>query len=312
LKENNWKTKSILEFPQNFFVGEEREGFFVEAEMKHAWAAHMELLAELDLFCRENGILYFADYGTLLGAVRHRGFIPWDDDIDICMLREDYQHFCKIAEKGKARGWYFASPYVGNTWKSEIARITNGLKPPVKGEWRDKYHGCPYVVGIDIFLLDDLPLEQAEADVQRIAYGGLSALAELIHRGKTFEELEPDIQSVEKYLNIDLERNSNIENQIMRIMDKVACLYQGSNSQSVACMPYYTIDTEKARLREWYSESVLLPFENMQIPVPVGYEEVLNMLYGDWTQRIQGTSSHDYPFYKKQREMLNNSPNCLG
>lgn len=310
--ENYGKHIPLLEFAESFFEGEEREGFFVEADMKRAWAAQMELLAEIDEICKENGIRYFADYRTLLGAVRYKGFIPWEDGIGICMLREDYQQFCEVAHKGLSRGWYLASPHISKEWKTPIIRVTNGLRPPIDKQWREKYHGCPYIVGIDIFPLDVVPEEQAEADVLKIAYGALSALAELIKRGKTLEELESDIQSIEAYLKIKMERNDNLLNQIMRIMDKIACLYQGVDSPNIACMVYYAENTEKLRLKQWYSESVLLPFENMQIPVPVGYEEVLNMLYGDWTQRIQGTSSHDYPFYKKQREMLNNSPNCLG
>ena len=87
-------------FSDNFFQDETREGFLVEAEMKHAWAAELEVLVQIDKICAENGIMYYADSGTLLGAVRHKGFIPWDDDMDICMMRKDYIKFLSVASKG--------------------------------------------------------------------------------------------------------------------------------------------------------------------------------------------------------------------
>ena len=79
-----------MEFQDNYFESEVIEGFFVTSMMKRSWAAQLEILKDVDSICRMHGISYYADAGTLLGAVRHRGFIPWDDDLDICMMRDDY------------------------------------------------------------------------------------------------------------------------------------------------------------------------------------------------------------------------------
>ena len=88
-----------MNVPESFFKGEIRNSFYVEKLMKKVWAAQLEVLHDVDMLCKKHNIQYFADYGTLLGAVRHKGFIPWDDDMDISMKREDYTKFCEIAQK---------------------------------------------------------------------------------------------------------------------------------------------------------------------------------------------------------------------
>ena len=101
-----------MELGNNYsYAGEYREGFFVEEKMKRAWAAEMEVLKEIDRICNAHGIQYFADSGTLLGAVRHKGFIPWDDDIDIAMKREDYQKFLAVAPKELPERWRLCNPF---------------------------------------------------------------------------------------------------------------------------------------------------------------------------------------------------------
>ena len=87
-----------MEFPKEFFLDEVREGFYVPAMMKRAWAAELEILVEIDKICEKHKLHYYIDYGTLLGAVRHKGFIPWDDDIDIMMFRHDYEIFSEVAQ----------------------------------------------------------------------------------------------------------------------------------------------------------------------------------------------------------------------
>ena len=80
-------------FKEEYFLEENRDGFLVSQDMKRAWAAQLEVLEEVKRVCAILDIKFYADWGTLLGAVRHHGFIPWDDDMDIAMLRIDYMRF---------------------------------------------------------------------------------------------------------------------------------------------------------------------------------------------------------------------------
>ena len=102
-----------LDIPERFFDGEVRSNYYVSPAMKKVWAVLLDLLNELQNVCEQYGIRYYASGGTMLGAVRHQGFIPWDDDIDIFMKRTDYEKFVKLAHGG-----IFKSPYF---WQDVIS-----------------------------------------------------------------------------------------------------------------------------------------------------------------------------------------------
>ena len=98
-------------FPENFFQDEYRNGFLVPQMMKRAWAAKLELLQIIIDICNKYDLTYFAEYGTLLGAIRHKGFIPWDDDVDIALKRPDYNKLIRVLPSELPNGIALAGPY---------------------------------------------------------------------------------------------------------------------------------------------------------------------------------------------------------
>jgi lipopolysaccharide cholinephosphotransferase len=102
---------NMLYLDESFFKEEIRCGFTVPEMMKRVWAVEMEVLGEIHRICMNYGLTYYAFWGTLLGVVRHQGFIPWDDDIDIAMKRKDYQRLMKVLPDELPEGYYISSSY---------------------------------------------------------------------------------------------------------------------------------------------------------------------------------------------------------
>lgn len=152
----------MVYFPDNYFEKEIRNGFEVSSMMKRAWAGQIEVLSVIREICERHNILWFADYGTLLGAVRHKGFIPWDDDMDIGMTRDNLNNFIKYAKDELPDEYKLLCMDLEPQYDSLIVRVVNSTSVSMDKERLYKFHGCPYVLGIDIFPLDYLSRDEEE------------------------------------------------------------------------------------------------------------------------------------------------------
>ena len=139
-----------MEFPLEYFRAEVRDGFYVSGMLKKAWAAEIKVLTVIAEICEKYNIQWYADNGTLLGAVRHGGFIPWDDDMDICMLRDDFVKFQQVVEEELPEGYFYTSYRSpgGNTqiWDT-IERVVNTNDIHIDGDFLDKNYQFPYPAG---------------------------------------------------------------------------------------------------------------------------------------------------------------------
>lgn len=138
-----------------FYKEEIRCGWRVDEKTKRIWAVQLEMLDEVERICKKYGLKYFADSGTLIGAVRHQGYIPWDDDIDLAMLREDYETFLKVAPGELKEHLVLQTPYREKNYLRAHAQLRNSRTTGCSREDRKAGYNCG--IFIDIFPLDAMP-----------------------------------------------------------------------------------------------------------------------------------------------------------
>src|SRR5690554_5979187 len=115
----------------------------------------LEIANEVKRICEKNNIKYFMIAGTLLGAVRHRGFIPWDDDLDIGMLRNDYKRFIELAAKELNDTYYLETWYTSSGYGMPFAKIRKNDTRYIEKSSKDVK--CHPGIFIDIFPFDNVP-----------------------------------------------------------------------------------------------------------------------------------------------------------
>lgn len=302
----------MLNFPKEFFLEEVREGFTVDSTMKTFWAAELEVLREISEVCERHGIQWYAAYGTLLGAIRHEGYVPWDDDLDIWMKREDYNKFLKVAPGELPKEFIIESPLTDMGYKEFHSCIFNAESISTSEERLRKYHGCPFMVGVDIFPLDYLPDDEENRQGQLSIFSLLSMTAMLAKKEERDEEEEADLQdafdAIEDICGVDLGREKlkgqMLPSAVHKVANQLCTCYNEEDGDYLVMYMDYASWPHKIYKKEWFDEAVLQPFEGLLMPVPVGYDEILKRIYGDYHIRINAGAMHEYPLYGKQLKYM--------
>lgn len=296
-----------MEFSRDFFEDEIRDGYYVPGEMKAAWSVQLDVLEQIDRICKKYNIVYYAEFGTLLGAVRHNGCIPWDDDFDISMKREDLARFIAVCKKELPEDYLVLSFREENPeyWQF-IYRIVNMSKLSTKRVDLERNHGFVYTGGIDIFCLDNEPTDETGGRILGILASFVQTVAGLLDNPEIkFEAIEPGIKSIEDLTGQKIDRDKNIKQQLYVLTDNLFAMYSSEESDYITIMPNWIESDHRYKFpKEYYDDVVWMPFENTSIPVPVGYDFILRQKYGDYMRLVKSGGGHDYPYYNKQEAVF--------
>ena len=295
---------SLVENPRR---DEFRTGFLVTVQRKKLWNVQLHLIAEFARICRKYGLTWFAYAGTLLGAVRHGGFIPWDDDVDLAMFRPDYERLKKIiASELKPEYavdfWYdyafegeknpehlptlSRKIFESNAWWPSTAcylKIRDNRTSMI--EWADR----PNVnqgMCIDIFPLDPGPPFDEPRHADDFKFISNLVLAVSNPAGLDFKNLSSKAKKYFKALIKKPFRDRALE------YEKFLAEHWFKSEYIAHINSIFAYRRAYEWRREWWDELVGLQFEKMVLPAPRGFEHVLKAHYGDWRELII-THSHE-------------------
>lgn len=304
-----------ISFPEKYYEKEVRRGFTVSEVMKRSWAADQEILTELREICMKHSLRMFACYGTLLGAIRERGYIPWDDDIDIGFVGGDYVRFLEILSNEYPERFNILNPYTRTWYKMNFTHITNSRCVSFEREYLEKWHGCPFMTGPDVYPYYYLPRNPNEEAYILEMLSRIDELIALNRQSMTCSEQSGSFD-VGSRLNetiavklVELQRETGyiftadrpLDNQLEILYDQVCRVTEEADADYVVRYDEYTKDRTKKFLKKTFEYTIDVPFEHITMPVPIGYDEILRARFGDsYIRPRQERGAHDYPYYRKQ------------
>ncbi len=288
-----------MDFPHEYFDDEVREDFYVSGLMKRLWAANLEVISDVAKVCDKYNIRWFADYGTLLGAVRHGGCIPWDDDFDICMLRGDYMRFLEVAEKELPQNYSVLNCH--NEYEDLLTRVINTRHPTFEEDILQRYHQCYLGAGIDIFPLDYMAPTKKEQEAHKTLLRAILSFEPILSDENLDQAmLDQVLSELEQLCGVKFDRQGKLIKQMYEAAEGVCALYGPNKADTVMLAPIWAKYGVKTYPLSCFQHAIKVRFENINIWISAEYDKMLQSEYGDYMRIIKGGASHAYPCFEEQ------------
>ncbi len=274
----------------SFYQKENRCAYTVSRETKMVWAVQLDLLMQLDKMCKLHNLKYCVGAGTLLGAVRHKGFIPWDDDIDVYMLREDFDRLTAVADE-------FQPPYFLQNSHTEpnllrtYSRLRNGETTGTTAVDADR--DINRGIFIDIFPIDGISDDRFKNGIQKARNALYIRIFNCYNASKIssgFEKLcfKRKVQFILGKLFV-----RNKESILKRYERNITKYSNGSSALWGNRTIVFDCPKSRRPLKD-YQDLIDMPFEMLTVPVPRSYDSMLRQQYGDYMKipKDKGKNMH--------------------
>lgn len=260
-------------FSSDFFKEEVRNDFLVDVKRKKVWAVCLDMLMVLDAVCKKHNLRYFLLYGSLLGAVRHQGFIPWDDDLDVVMFREDFEKLSLLGNEF-VHPYFLQNSHTDPGVGSPVLKIRNSNTCQFNKflNWGGYNSG----MALDIFPLDNCIEETAKEEfdeIYKIKYKNI-----LFMKNQSPYRSQKDIDLIKQYPQINPE-------EVCEEIHSIARRHEQQKTEKV-WVPLVTLYSYEKSVffKDDFKTVVDLPFEGFRFPCPAGWNRILKTIYGDFMQ----------------------------
>lgn len=238
------------------------------ASLKEHQEVLFELLKEFDRVCQKNNIKYILFAGSALGAVRHHGFIPWDDDLDVALLREDYDRLIHLDASEWNNAYYLQREY-SDHWPMYFSKLRKNNTTCL-----EKYHPKDSKIHQGIYI-DVFPVDNASDStiVRKLQFFS----SKVIH-ARTCWQRGYDTTSLFK-------KTAMILSVLfpLKLLNHIATMRKNKESTVVHSFLGGSINYKKGIFpRTWITETIETQFENLMVPISAHYHELLTMQYGDY------------------------------
>lgn len=267
---------------------EVRNGYLISSEMKKVWAVQMDICKKIFEVCKKHNIKIVCSGGTAIGVLREHGYIPWDDDIDLEMLREDYDKLCSVASKEFKEPYFFQNAYTDKGYCYGHAQVRkSGTAAILRG---DEFKNIHLGIFVDIFVLDTVPSNSQE-------------LLELRHKTSMLQEAmffksfgHFYTENPKVYIKHFIKYFQFLPFSVRSLYHKYETLFRNVKNpvSDEVCTMAFTWKSLKYGIRNksMMDKISWLPFEDMLMPVPDKCSEILTRQYGDFMKPAKAPSMH--------------------
>lgn len=298
-----------ISLPDNFLQEEIICEHTVSANQKKIWAVELDLLNELSNVCNRNNIPFYASCGTLLGAIRHGGFIPWDDDIDVMLFRHDYEKLC--LKKDEFRAPYFFQ--IEETDPGSLrghAQLRNSKTTAILKHDINRRVQFNQGIFIDILPLDGVP----DNNIERNAF--LKDLVKYRRNARVFSEIPAHIKDSPSRIKrmvktlatpmlYYLGSKVGLERKYYDRWQKYMKKYNSTPYTKVVLSNFPECGERVIwNIEDFGQKTVNIDFEFMSIPVPEHFDNVLTKTYGNWHAFVKGKTSHGEIIFDTEKSYL--------